>query len=141
MLKRHLLKFLTYKVTTKIESSQMPQGKIVKFKTYWCRKKYQYEFSRKDAPARGEFCRGVGDGCGLVEAQASDVGFFDEVGVVTLGLVEGKGEVLDAVLWAELHEEVDELSAMSAPASMIFAAALGVCLGCCCIGLGADAEG
>ena len=46
----------------------------------------------------------------LVEADAGDVGFFDEVGVVTLGLVEGKGEVLDAVFGAELHEEVGELS-------------------------------
>lgn len=32
------------------------------------------------------------------------------MGVVTLGLVEGEGEVLDAVLRAELHEEVGELS-------------------------------
>lgn len=46
----------------------------------------------------------------MSEADAGDVGFFDEVGVVTLGLVEGKGEVLDAVLGAKLHEEVGELS-------------------------------
>ena len=55
----------------------------------------------------------------MSEADAGDVGFllrkrqavdFDEVGVVTLGLVEGKGEVLDAVLGAELQEEVGELS-------------------------------
>lgn len=32
------------------------------------------------------------------------------MGIVTLGLVEGEGEVLDAVLGAELHEEVGELS-------------------------------
>lgn len=32
------------------------------------------------------------------------------MGIVTLGLGEGDGEVLDAVLWAELHEEVGELS-------------------------------
>ena len=47
---------------------------------------------------------------GLVEAEAGDVGFFDDVGIVTLGLVEGEGEVLDAVLGAELHENVGELS-------------------------------
>lgn len=67
----------------------------------------------------GESCRGVGWGCLLVEAEAGDVGFllrkrqavnFDEVRIVTLGLVEGKGEVLDAMLGAELHEEVGELS-------------------------------
>ena len=46
----------------------------------------------------------------LVEADAGDVGLFDEAGVVTIGLVEGKGEVLDAVLGAELHEEIGELS-------------------------------
>ena len=55
----------------------------------------------------------------LVKADAGDVGFllrkrqavnFDDVGIVTLGLVEGKGEVLDAMFGAELHEEVGELS-------------------------------
>ena len=55
-------------------------------------------------------CRDVGWGCLLVEAEAGDVGFFDESGIVTLGLVEGKGEVLDAMLGTELHEEVGELS-------------------------------
>ena len=39
---------------------------------------------------------------------------FDEVRIVTLGLVEGKGEVLDAVLGAELHEEVRQLSQLRA---------------------------
>lgn len=34
---------------------------------------------------------------------------FDEAEIVRLGLVEGKGEVLDAVLGAELHEEFGEL--------------------------------
>ena len=58
----------------------------------------------------GESCRDVGWGCLLVEAEAGDVSFFNEVGIVTLGLVEGKGEVLDAMLGAELHEEVGELS-------------------------------
>lgn len=57
-----------------------------------------------------ETCRGVGGDYLLVEADAGDVGFLDEVGGVTLGLVEGKGEVLDAVLGAELHEEVGKLS-------------------------------
>ena len=54
-------------------------------------------------------CRGVGWDYFLVEAVAGDVGFFDEAGGVALGLVEGEGEVLDAVLWAELHEEVGKL--------------------------------
>lgn len=63
------------------------------------------------APARGEACRGVGwDYLLLIEADAGDVGFFDDVGIVTLGLVEGEGEMLDAVLGAELHEEIGELS-------------------------------
>ena len=57
-----------------------------------------------------ESCRGDGLDWGLVEADAGDVGLFDEVRIVTLGLVEGKGEVLDAVFGAELHEEVGELS-------------------------------
>ena len=51
---------------------------------------------------------------GLVEAEAGDVGFLDDVGIVTLGLVEGEGEVLYAVLGAELHEEVGELSQFGA---------------------------
>lgn len=55
-------------------------------------------------------CRGVGRDYFLVKAEAGDVGFFDEAGVVALGLGEGEGEVLDAVLGAELHEEVGELS-------------------------------
>lgn len=58
----------------------------------------------------GESCQGVGFDYLLVEADAGDVGFFDDVGIVTLGLVEGKGDMLDAVLGAELHEEVGELS-------------------------------
>ena len=56
----------------------------------------------------GESCRGVGWNYLLVEADAGDVGFFDDVWIVTLGLVDG--EMLDAVLGAELHEEVGELS-------------------------------
>ena len=55
-------------------------------------------------------CRGEGWDYGLVEADAGDVGFLDEAGIITIGLVEGKGEVLYAVLGAELHEEVGELS-------------------------------
>ncbi len=47
-----------------------------------------------------ESCRGVGWGYFLVEAETGDVGLFDEAGIVTLGLVEGEGEVLDAVLGA-----------------------------------------
>ncbi len=62
----------------------------------------------------GESCRGDGWDYLLVEAEAGDVGFFDDVGIVTLGLVEGEGEVLDAVLGAELHEEVGELSQFGA---------------------------
>lgn len=58
----------------------------------------------------GVSCRGVGCDYLLVEAEAGDVGFFDEAGIVTLGLVEGKGKVLDTVLGTELHEEVGELS-------------------------------
>lgn len=58
----------------------------------------------------GESCWGVGWGCLLVEAEAGDIGIFDDVGIVTLGLVEGEGEVLDAMFRAELHEEVGELS-------------------------------
>lgn len=57
----------------------------------------------------GESCRGVGWDYLLVEADAGDIGFFDEVGIVTLGLVEDEGEVLDAVLGTELHEEFGEL--------------------------------
>lgn len=64
----------------------------------------------KSPRQEGESCRDVGWGCLLVEADAGDVGLFDEAGVVTIGLVEGKGEVLDAVLGAELHEEIGELS-------------------------------
>ena len=63
----------------------------------------------KSPRQEGGSCRGVGWDYLLVEAEAGDVGFFDDVGVVTLGLVEGEGEVLDAVLGAELHEEVGEL--------------------------------
>lgn len=47
---------------------------------------------------------------GLVEADAGDVGFFDDGRVVRLVFGEGESEVLDAVLGAELHEEVGELS-------------------------------
>lgn len=67
-------------------------------------------FSIKSSRQERYSCRGVGWGYLLVKADAGDVGLFDEVGIVTLGLVEGKGEVLDAVLGAELHEEVGELS-------------------------------
>ena len=35
---------------------------------------------------------------------------FDDVEIVALGLVEGEGEMLDAVLGAELDEKVGELS-------------------------------
>ncbi len=35
---------------------------------------------------------------------------FDEAGIVTLGLVEGEGEVLHTVFGTELHEEVGVLS-------------------------------
>ena len=47
----------------------------------------------------------------LRKRQAVD---FDDVGIVTLGLVEGKGEVLNAVLGTELYEEVCELSQFGA---------------------------
>ena len=47
---------------------------------------------------------------GLVEADTGDVGFFDDGRVVRFVFGEGKGEVLDAVLGAELHEKVGELS-------------------------------
>ncbi len=66
----------------------------------------------------GESCRGVGWDYFLVEADAGVVGFllckrqavnFDDVWIVTLCLVEGVGEVLDAVFGAELHEEVGKL--------------------------------
>ena len=70
----------------------------------------KYAEKHKTPRQQGEACRGVGGDYLLVEADAGDVGFLDEMGVVTLGLVEGKGEVLDAVLGAELHEEVGELS-------------------------------
>lgn len=59
--------------------------------------------------ATSSISRGVGWSQELVEADAGYVGFFDEVGIVTLGLVEGEGEVLDAVLGTELHEEFGEL--------------------------------
>lgn len=58
----------------------------------------------------GESCRGVGWDYLLVEADAGDVGFFDDGRVVRLVFGEGESEVLDAVLGAELHEEVGELS-------------------------------
>lgn len=64
--------------------------------------------------ATSSISRGVGDGSGLVEADAGYVGFFDEVGIVTLGLVEGESEVLDAVLGTKLHEEIGELSQFGA---------------------------
>lgn len=55
----------------------------------------------------GESCRGVGWDYLLVEAEAGNIVFllrkrqavyFDEVGIVTLGLVEGEGEVPDVVI-------------------------------------------
>lgn len=58
----------------------------------------------------GESCRGVGWDYLLVEADAGDVGFFDDGRVVRLVFGEGESEVLDAVLGADLHEEVGELS-------------------------------
>lgn len=67
-------------------------------------------FRAKTPRQEDESCRGVGWDYLLVEADAGDGGFFDDVGIVTLGLVEGKGEVLDAMLGAELHKEVGELS-------------------------------
>ncbi len=60
--------------------------------------------------ATSSISRRVGRGQGLVEADAGYVGGLDGGGVVDLILGEGKGEVLDAVLGAELHEEVGELS-------------------------------
>lgn len=69
------------------------------------------KYAEKHIPRQEcESCRGVGDGCGLVEADASDGGFFDESGIVALGLVEGKGDMLDAVRHAEFFEEQDELT-------------------------------
>ena len=76
-------------------------------------------FSIKSPRQEDWSCRGDGRDCFLVEAEAGDVRFllrkrqtvdFDEAGIVTLGLVECEGEVLDAVFGAELHEEVGELS-------------------------------
>ena len=71
-------------------------------------------FSIKSSRQERYSCRSVGWGYLLVKADAGDVGFFDEAGIVRLGLVEGKGEVLDAVLGAELHEEVRQLSQLRA---------------------------
>lgn len=58
----------------------------------------------------GESCRGVGWIYLLVVTEAGDVSIFDKEGIVTLGFVEGKGEVLDAVGHAEFFEEQDELA-------------------------------
>lgn len=66
----------------------------------------KYETPRQ----KGESCRGVGWYCILIEADAGYVGFFDDVGIVTLGLVESEGEVLDAVGLAEFSEEHDEFA-------------------------------
>ena len=74
----------------------------------------KYAEKHKTPRQEGESCRGVWWDYLLVEAEAGDVGLFDDVGIVTLGLVEGEGEVLDAVLGAELHEEVGELSQFGA---------------------------
>lgn len=60
--------------------------------------------------ATSSISRGVGWDYFLVEAEAGDVGFFDDVGIVTLGFVEGEGEVLDEMLGAELHEEIGKVS-------------------------------
>lgn len=48
-------------------------------------------------------------GLGLVEANTGYVGGLDGCGMVGLVFGEGESEVLDAVLGAELHEEVGEL--------------------------------
>lgn len=64
----------------------------------------------KTPQQEGESCRGVGRSLGLVQADAGDFGFFDDGRVVRLVFGEGESEVLDAVLGAELHEEVGELS-------------------------------
>lgn len=62
----------------------------------------------------GKACRGVGWSLELVEADAGDFGFFDDGRVVRFVFGEGESEVLDAVLVAELHEEVGELSQFGA---------------------------
>ena len=80
----------------------------------------KYAEKHKTPRQQGEACRGVGGDYLLVEADAGDVGFLDEMGVVTLGLVEGEGEVLDAVLGAELHEKVGELSELGGEPFYIF---------------------
>ena len=54
--------------------------------------------------------RGVGEGSGLVEADAGYIGGFDGCGMVELVFGEGDGEVLDAVRHAEFFEEQDELT-------------------------------
>lgn len=55
-------------------------------------------------------CRGVGEGSGLVEADAGYIGVLDGCGMVELVFGEGDGEVLDAVSCAEFFEEQDELT-------------------------------
>lgn len=65
----------------------------------------------ENSPTRGWFLvRELGEDGGLVEAEASDVGFFDGGGVVGLVFGEGDGEVLDAVGYAEAFEEHDEFA-------------------------------
>ena len=73
--------------------------------------------------ATSSISRGVGRSQGLVEADAGYVGFFDDGRVVRLVFGECESEVLDAVLGAELHEEVGELSQFGAQPFYI--------VGCC----------
>lgn len=64
----------------------------------------------KTSRQEGESCRGVGQGAGLVEADAGDIGFFDDGRVVRLVFGEGESEVLDAVGRAEFSEKHDEFA-------------------------------
>lgn len=70
--------------------------------------------------ATSSISRGVGEGSGLVEADAGYIGGLDGRGMVEFVFGEGDGEVLDAVFGAELHEEVGELSQFGGEPVLIF---------------------
>lgn len=70
----------------------------------------KYAEKHKTPRQEGVACRGVGEGSGLVEADAGYIGGLDSRGMVGLVFGEGDGEVLDAVRHAEFFEEQDELT-------------------------------
>lgn len=66
---------------------------------------------RQESPGkRANSCRGNGSDWELVEADAGYVGGFDGVGGVVVLFREGDGEIVDAMFYAELLKEDNEVS-------------------------------